>query len=196
MPEIVHFELATTDTGAAKDFYASVFGWSYQDVPMPNGMTYTMVSGSDGPFGGMLENPMPASAPAWVGYIGVKSLSATIDKVVKAGGQVVAQQSMPGMGSWAVFVDPQGAVIAAWEPAEQPKEKKKAAKKKAAKKKTAKKKAAKKKTAKKKAAKKKTAKKKAAKKKASKKKASKKKASKKKASKKKAFKKKTAKKKR
>jgi predicted enzyme related to lactoylglutathione lyase len=41
-------DLATTDQDAAKDFYAGLFGWEYDDQPIGAGAVYTMCSGSIG----------------------------------------------------------------------------------------------------------------------------------------------------
>ncbi len=199
MSTFVHMELNTSDPEAAKKFYGGVFGWKYQDVPMPDGV-YTMVMAGETPIGGFQKNPMPGAPSHWLGYIGVDSVKRALNKAVKRGATVVVPVTkVPGMGSLAIFTDPTGAAFAVWEAAAPTAAQRKAAKKKTAKKKVAKKKVAKKKAAKKKTAKKKTAKKKTAKKKTAKKKTAKKaptkKASKKKATKKKAAKKKTAKKK-
>jgi hypothetical protein len=115
MPEFVHMELNTTDTTGAKTFYRKVFGWKHEDMTMPNGQVYSMLAGADGPFGGLMQHPMPGAPSIWIGYVGVKSLASTVAKVLEAGGQVVVQDVVPGMGTFAVFVDPQGATVAAWE---------------------------------------------------------------------------------
>lgn len=41
-------ELHTTDAQAAKGFYRSVFSWQYEDMPMGDGMVYTVVSAAGG----------------------------------------------------------------------------------------------------------------------------------------------------
>jgi uncharacterized protein len=35
-------DLGTSDAAAAKRFYAGLFGWTYQDMPMGDGASYTM----------------------------------------------------------------------------------------------------------------------------------------------------------
>lgn len=35
-------DLATIDQDAAKSFYGSLFGWTYQDNPMGEGVVYSM----------------------------------------------------------------------------------------------------------------------------------------------------------
>jgi predicted enzyme related to lactoylglutathione lyase len=113
MSTFVHMELNTSDPKAAKQFYKAVFGWEYQDMPMPEGV-YTMVPG----IGGITQHPMPDAPSSWLGYVGVDSVERTVAKVEKAGGTVVmGRTEIPGMGYFAVFNDPQGAPFAIWEPA-------------------------------------------------------------------------------
>ena len=38
--EVCWTDLQTSDVGAAKDFYAAVFGWRYEDLPTPDGRSY------------------------------------------------------------------------------------------------------------------------------------------------------------
>ena len=35
-------DLSTTDQDAAKTFYAALFGWTYEDNPVGDGMVYSM----------------------------------------------------------------------------------------------------------------------------------------------------------
>lgn len=37
-------ELATSDAGAAKSFYSTLFGWDYEDNPIGDGQVYSMAS--------------------------------------------------------------------------------------------------------------------------------------------------------
>ena len=38
--EVCWTDLQTSDVGAAKAFYAAVFGWRYEDLPTPDGRSY------------------------------------------------------------------------------------------------------------------------------------------------------------
>ncbi|MCX4244756.1 VOC family protein [Paraliomyxa miuraensis] len=177
MSKFVHMELSTSDPEAATQFYESVFGWKSQNMTMADGHVYTMVmtAGGDG-IGGIQKNPMPEAPSAWLGYVGVESVEATIAKVEELGGKVIQPKlEVAGMGWLAIFTDPQGATFAVWEqamteaapeaaPAPAAPTEAKAAKKAAAKKAPAKKAPAKKAAAKKAPAKKAPAKKAAAKK--------------------------------
>jgi predicted enzyme related to lactoylglutathione lyase len=145
-PTFVHMELSTGNPAKAKQFYKSLFKWKLQDVPMPNGSTYTMLSNAEGAgFGGLQGLQMKGQPSAWLGYVGVKSVKRVLSRINKLGGKVVAPyMKIPGHGAMGIFADPTGAHIAVWEAGPAPK--KKAAKKKASKrvaKKVAKKKASK-----------------------------------------------------
>ena len=110
---VAHYELNTSDPAKAKKFYKSIFGWKFQDMPMPHG-TYTMVSSKDGPIGGIQKNPMKGPSH-WLGYMTVASVDRTTAKVKKAGGKVLVPKIVvPGMGEYAVYADPTGGTIGVW----------------------------------------------------------------------------------
>ena len=146
--DFAHCELSTGDLATAKKFYASIFNWKLKDMP---GMPYTMVDVGKGKTGGgMQPHPMPGSPSAWMPYVTVADVKATLAKAKAAGANIVLDyQPIGDMGAIGVFVDPQGASLGVWESAKKAPAPKKAAKKKAAPKKAAKK-AAPKKAAKKK----------------------------------------------
>ncbi len=116
-------DLMTTDVAAAREFYGSLLGWTFEDQtdPESGAVVYTMARlngydvaglGEMGP--GMAESGMP---PVWNSYVSVASVDETLEKVAAAGGSVI----MPPMdvfdsGRMAVVSDPVGAVISAWEP--------------------------------------------------------------------------------
>ena len=102
----VWYELMTTDTQAAKNFYGKVVGWGTQDMPMP-GMTYTMFTTGATPIGGLMDLPEDAkkmnTPPSWVGYIGVNDVDATTERFRKAGGSVyVEPRDIPNVGRFSV----------------------------------------------------------------------------------------------
>jgi uncharacterized protein len=149
MGTFVHHELNTSDPAAAKKFYKGLFGWTFQDMKMPDGSVYSMFKAGDNEGGGIQKHPMPGAPNAWLQYVGVASVKKAMAKAVKLGAKVIVDfMPVPGHGALGVFADPTGATCAVWEPSAQPAAKK-TAKKKAAKKTPAKKAA--KKPAKKKA---------------------------------------------
>src|ERR1700761_1295637 len=83
-------DLQTTDQSAAKQFYASLLGWSYDDNPMPQGGVYSMATVNGETVAAIA--PMPPGAPEgrppmWNTYIAVDDVDAAVDKVGPAGGQ-------------------------------------------------------------------------------------------------------------
>jgi len=108
-------DLATSDAPAAKDFYAGLFGWEFDDQPVPGDGTYSLARLGGRTAAAIFERTdMP---PVWVSYVTVEDADA-----VAARGQELAcavlQQPFDVMevGRMAVLSDPQGAVFAIWQP--------------------------------------------------------------------------------
>ena len=60
----VHLELNTSDTSKAKEFYSKLFGWTFTDNDMGQGMIYSTFKPDTGPGGGLYS--MPGSPTAWL----------------------------------------------------------------------------------------------------------------------------------
>lgn len=106
----VHVELHTNDLEASKKFYRSLFDWQLEDTP---DMSYTLVKVGEGTGGGMMKSPMP---PHWMAYVLVSDVASTTKKAQELGAKVVRDcTEIPGMGSYSVLTDPQGATFALWE---------------------------------------------------------------------------------
>lgn len=110
----VWHDLITTDTAAAKVFYAQVLGWSMQAFPGEN--EYTVVSAGSVGVGGIMPIPAQAcerGAPAcWQGYISVPDVDAYAARIqAKGGATVQAPQDIPNVGRFAVVADLHGAVF-------------------------------------------------------------------------------------
>ena len=91
MNRVVHFEIQADDIAGAKKFYGDIFGWEFQDWPMPNGTTYVGVMTASkeskelGINGGLLQRPCPAPKPeqgtnAFVCTVQVENFDATATK--------------------------------------------------------------------------------------------------------------------
>lgn len=109
----IWYELLSTDPDASKAFYDDVIGWRIG--PKPDGdMDYRMIeTGSGEAVGGMmhLSPDMVAGGakPAWLFYIGVDDVDATVAAITAAGGSVhLPAFDMPGVGRMAMLADPQG----------------------------------------------------------------------------------------
>jgi predicted enzyme related to lactoylglutathione lyase len=108
-----HMELATPDAPAAKQFYSSLFGWTFNDVEMP-GMTYSLFKPEVGPGGGIFT--MPGVPTAWLPYVAVDDINEATDKAVSLGATIHrGPMEVPGQGWMTILVDPLGATIALWQ---------------------------------------------------------------------------------
>lgn len=111
----VHVELQTQDPDKAKAFYANLFDWKLQDIPMGDS-TYTMIEVGEGTGGGIMKNPIPGSSSYWLAYVQVEDVTAATKKAEELGAAVVrGRTEVPEMGWFSVIIDPTGAVLALWE---------------------------------------------------------------------------------
>jgi uncharacterized protein len=109
-------DLASGDAGASRDFYSKLFGWQVEVNPDPQygGYGLAKIGGSDAAGIGPKQDP---NAPtAWNLYIGSDDIDDLARRVTANGGSVVAPPFDVGdQGRMAVFLDPAGAFISAWQ---------------------------------------------------------------------------------
>jgi predicted enzyme related to lactoylglutathione lyase len=113
-------ELLTSDAPAAKDFYAGLLGWTYDDLPLSGGGTYTMVL-KDGKRVAGLHQPAPENQtpPNWLCYVTVEDADAAAARATELGATTLAGPfEVEKAGRMAVLQDSQGAVFAVWQPRE------------------------------------------------------------------------------
>ncbi len=114
----VWVDLTSTDAAGSRAFYSTLFGWQV-DVnpdPMYGGYARATLDGKD--VAGIAPARSPESPTAWMVYIGTPDAAALGSAVTAAGGTVIAPAFEVGdQGSIAVFQDPTGAFISAWQPA-------------------------------------------------------------------------------
>jgi len=108
----VWHDLATTDFEGARRFYGEVFGWTFDK----SDNEYLHVAAGSQMIGGIRkrgdDEHMP---PAWLGYVLVEDVAATVAKIEKQRGRVyVPTTTMDKVGTFAVTADPTGAVFAPW----------------------------------------------------------------------------------
>jgi uncharacterized protein len=111
----VWYELMTTDTAAAQDYYTRVVGWGAQPAPNAS-MPYTLLTAGENLVAGMMEQPEQSkqmgAPPSWLGYVGVDDVDATTDQARRLGGAVyVEPRDIPSVGRFSVIADPQQAAI-------------------------------------------------------------------------------------
>lgn len=116
-------DLHTTDPAGAKVFYGALFGWSFDDLPLGEGLHYSMAKLSPADTGhvGALVSLDPArralNVPShWESYVSVASADAIDAKVAELEGLRIAPPfDVMDAGRMCAFDDPSGAGLCAWE---------------------------------------------------------------------------------
>jgi uncharacterized protein len=108
-------ELMTREVEGAKKFYADAMGWSYDAMPMGEGMTYWVAKIGDESVGGIFDISAPELGPvpeSWMSYIAVDDVDARVKKAQKAGAKLMKPIfDVPGVGRIAILMEPGGAGI-------------------------------------------------------------------------------------
>lgn len=117
----VWIDLSSTDPAGARDYYSKLFGWKAEPEkdPAAGGYAIARLGGQDvAGIGGTQE---PNSPSAWMLYIGTRDADSVAKKITAEGGKVVAPPfDVMDVGRMAVFQDPTGAFISAWQPKTMP----------------------------------------------------------------------------
>ena len=109
-------DLSSADAEASRDFYAKLFGWQVEVNPDPQygGYGLARIGGSDA--AGIGPKMDPNAPTAWNLYIGSEDIEALARSVEDNGGSIVmAPFDVGDQGRMAVFLDPAGAFISAWQ---------------------------------------------------------------------------------
>jgi predicted enzyme related to lactoylglutathione lyase len=113
--KVIWADLVTPDIVAAKRFYGSLFGWSFNDIHVGDS-DYSVARLDGRPVGGLYQPHTGAGEqrqPAWLTFISVRDVAAAERAIVAHGGKVLSRpKSYADRGRQAVFADPQGAVFA------------------------------------------------------------------------------------
>ena len=125
---IVHFEIPAENLERLKKFYSDLFGWKFEKFPGPteywNVQTVHVneegIPMRPGVNGGMMKKDRPEHKP--INYISVESVDEYSNKAVQLGGQIIVpKMEIPGMGWWALVLDPDGNQIGLFETIQPPK---------------------------------------------------------------------------
>ncbi|TLZ43385.1 MAG: VOC family protein [Methanobacteriota archaeon] len=109
-------ELASTDPATTRSFLEKVFGWSFASTKMPMGeyLSYRTPTGGQGG----VRPTRGTEAPTSMSYVRVPDLDAALQKIRRAGGDIVLPRvDVPGMGSFFWFRIPSGPMMACWQDA-------------------------------------------------------------------------------
>jgi predicted enzyme related to lactoylglutathione lyase len=112
---IVHFEIPADDVEKLSKFYSKLFGWKI--IRMPGPVEYwgikTVPTDEEGMLlrngvnGGMMKRQNSEHKP--VNYIAVESVDEYSKKIEELGGRVIVpKMAVPGVGWWAMALDPDG----------------------------------------------------------------------------------------
>lgn len=116
MPGLGEFcwsELITQKPDSAVPFYAKLFGWGQDAKDMGPMGTYTMFKRGEKQAGGAMKAMDPSAPSMWLNYVVVENVDTSYGRAEKLGGkQAVPPMDIPGIGRFAVVIDPGGAMIA------------------------------------------------------------------------------------
>ena len=108
-------ELSTPDAEGAKAFYGDLFGWEFRDDEIPGGGVYTMCHVGGEAVAAMAQQD--GQTAHWNNYVSVASADETAAKARQLGARIFEEPfDVMGLGRMAVFADPGGAMLCAWEP--------------------------------------------------------------------------------
>lgn len=106
-------ELVTRDAAGSKAFYAKVFGWTYDAMPMED-FEYAVIKVGERPNGGIMPMVGPmweGIPPHWMVYFAVANTDAMARKCEQLGGKIMVPPTDMQVGRFSVLSDPQGAVF-------------------------------------------------------------------------------------
>jgi predicted enzyme related to lactoylglutathione lyase len=114
-------ELYTGDQNASKQFYATLFGWTFKDTPMGPGAVYTIfqLGGRDVAAAFQITSEMEAQGlvPNWMSYVTVDDADATVAQAKQLGAKVMIEpRDVQALGRMAWIQDPTGAHLCVWQP--------------------------------------------------------------------------------
>jgi predicted enzyme related to lactoylglutathione lyase len=108
-------DLSTPDAEASKAFYGGLFGWEFEDNPIPDGGVYVMARLDARAAAAMFETS--ERHPAWASYVTVGDADATTERARELGASVLAGPfDVMEAGRMSTIQDPVGAVFCVWEP--------------------------------------------------------------------------------
>ncbi len=110
--QIVHLEIPADDTGASRDFWGGLFGWSFQAFPGgPGEYHMTRISDNQGAAISNMEAGKRGTRP----YFDVDEIGAGAARVKELGGSADEPMPVPGMGWFVTCTDPHGNEFGLWQ---------------------------------------------------------------------------------
>lgn len=118
--EVCWTDLQTRDVDAAKDFYAAVFGWRYEDLPTPDGRNYAQAFVGDELVTVIApQNPQQEASGAegqWHVYFAADDAQDLVLELAHSGGTVeFGPEAVNDTGVMVFFAPPGGGTTGAWQ---------------------------------------------------------------------------------
>jgi predicted enzyme related to lactoylglutathione lyase len=108
-------ELLTKDVERAKRFYADTIGWTYEAMPMQDGVSYWVAMHGGKPVAGLFPTDRPEYKQlpeAWMSYLAVDDVDARVKKATAAGARLMKPVfDVPKVGRIAILTEPGGAGV-------------------------------------------------------------------------------------
>jgi|SRR5687767_4544852 len=112
---ITWIDLTIPDGEGVRDFYKNVIGWKSMDVSMGDYNDYCMISPDDNVVrsGVCHQRGVNQDLPsAWIMYVNVGDLDASMEAVKKGGGEIVnGPRKMGDKARYCIIKDPAGAYL-------------------------------------------------------------------------------------
>jgi uncharacterized protein len=111
-------DLQTSDQEGAKAFYSGLFGWEVEDLPVGEGMHYSMarVDGRSVAAIAPLPPGQDQMPPHWNSYVAVEDADAATARARELGAAVLAEPfDVMQAGRMAALADPQGGAFLLWQ---------------------------------------------------------------------------------
>ena len=112
-------DLTTSDVDRARDFYGTVFGWTFASAGPEYGGYVNAAKSGHAVAGLMANNPEFQSPDNWATYFHTADIDATMSAVTAAGGAVCLDtMEVPAKGYMSLATDPSSAFFGLWQPLE------------------------------------------------------------------------------
>lgn len=109
--QIVHIEIPADDTAKSREFWGSLFGWTFEGFPGPSEYHMTSIAEQQG---AAITNADPGKRGTR-SYFDVDDINASSARVKELGGSAADAMAVPRMGWFAICSDPHGNEFGLWQ---------------------------------------------------------------------------------
>lgn len=114
----IWFDLTSTDTARAADFYGAIFGWELDDARHEEFGGYRNFTRNGRHVAGLSpQMPDAPVADVWTAYLHTADAEATAQAAVAAGGSLIVEPMvLADLGTMMIIADSAGAAVGFWQP--------------------------------------------------------------------------------